>query len=203
MRRLAAIIGAVTLAAALSYPASAAPSGGLVFSQVWLSRACNVEQQTIRWYGSFDPAAPCPGPNVVNNPFACGWDIDDSQTLTGSGRVDTGSVVTASICVISDGTHRAPVDAQVAAKHNQLVVRLDASDGRSWLAPPVRSGSQYIYAACGDNFLPPPHPEVPGSNGGQGTPVTYTLTIDASARGGNGIEAMLDYGQGVYVVGAC
>lgn len=172
---------------------------------VYSDRSCNVEQQTIRWYGSFNPIAPCPGSNVVNNPTGCGWDIDDSWTMRGEGRIETGQVVRASFCVVSDGSHRAPVDAAVRAKHDRLIVWLDGSDGRSWPAVPVRDGSEWAYYACGDNFIsnyPVPHPEIPGSNGGHGTLVIYTLTIDATARGGN-VVAALDYGQGIWTVGGC
>jgi hypothetical protein len=166
------------------------------------SVACNVEQQTIRWYGEFDPASPCPGPNVVNNPTECGWDIDDSWTKRGDGRLATGQVAQGSLCVVSDGTHRANVDASVRAKTDRLVVRLDASDGRAWVAVPVRDGNDFAYLACGDNYIPAPHPDLPGSNGGQGSIVTYTLTIDATERGGF-VAAMLDYGSGFWTVGGC
>ena len=185
-------------------PAQAAGPPPLNLVQTWKSVACNVEQQTIRWYGSFDPAAPCPGPNVVNNPTDCPWDIDDSWTKQGEGKIETGQVVTAEFCAIADGTHAASVDAGVSAKHDQLIVSLAASDGRSWSAVPVKVGSIYRYVICADNLLQLfPHPEVPDSNGGQGTFVTYSLTIDATSRGGNGIGAVLDYGQGVFFVSGC
>jgi hypothetical protein len=176
----------------------------LTLETVWKSVACNVEQQTIRWYGTFNPSDPCPSAMVVNNPTTCGWDIDDSWTMRdGSGSLNTGQVTSASFCVISDGTHKAPIDASVSAKHDKLLVRLDASDGRSWSMLPVRVNNEYRYIACGDNFLRAPHPEIPGSNGGQGTLVTYTLTIDATVRGGNGISAILDYGQGIWNISGC
>jgi len=190
---------------ALALPISAAKpigSGGdpLTIETDRRSISCNVEQQTIRWYGSFDPIAPCPGPNVVNNSTGCGWDIDDSWSMRGSGRAS--DIHTASLCVVSDGTHRAPVDVSVRAKNDQLLVRLDASDGRSWSASPIRDGNEYQYVACGDNFISAPHPEILGTNGGHGTIVTYTLTIDASARASN-VTALLKYGNGIWVVEEC
>ncbi len=208
MKRLA-LLGAVVLMTALATPAFARPlqvngPADLVLVQTWKSLSCNVEQQTIHVYGSFDPAAPCPGEFVVNNPTTCMWDIDDSWTLFGSGRIETGQTVTASFCAIADGTHRASVDAEVSAKSDQLTVRLDGSDGRFWVAAPLRVGSAYRYVICADNFIQLfPHPDVPDSNGGRGTFVTYTLTIAAPTHGANDVGAMLDYGQGAYFVSGC
>ena len=68
-------------------------------------------------------------------------------------------------------------------------MRITSSDGRVFPASPVKAGNQYIYAACGDNLIPPPHPDIADSNGGKGTLITYTLTIDATVRGGSGISA--------------
>lgn len=169
------------------------------------SVACNVEQQTIRLYGTFNPLSPCPSEFVVNNPTGCPWDIDDAWSMVDlSGTISTGQIVTASLCAIADGTHRAPVDAAVYAKHPYLLIKLEGSDGRVWVASPVKTGNNYEYTICGDNFIQKfPHPEVPNSNGGQGTYVTYTLTIDASVRGANGVTALLKYGQGIWSVSAC
>lgn len=199
MRRLLAIVGAVALAAVLSMPAIARGNEPLQLVTDHRSVACNVEQQTIRWYGQGHLSDPCPGEFVVNNPTGCPWDIDDSWSMVDtSGSIATGQTVTATFCGVSDGTHRAPVDAAVRAKHDKLTVRIDASDGRSWVAVPVRDGNEYEYTACGDNFLPAPHPEVPDSNGGQGTLVTYVLTIAAPTRGANNVFALLKYGQGIW-----
>jgi hypothetical protein len=196
--RLLAFVGAVALAAALSIPALAAPEPfALVTDRK--SVDCTVEQQSVGYLGD-----PCPGPTVVNNPTDCPWDTDDYWSMyEPSGTIASGEVVTAQLCAIADGTIRSPVDATVRAKHPKLHVRMDSSDGRSWIAVPVRDGNVYAYTICADNFLRPPHPIVPDSNGGTGTLVTYTLTIDATERGANGVVALFKYGHGIWNISAC
>lgn len=183
-------------------PVHAGP-GPLALVTDWYQIACNVEQQTFNVYGDFNINDPCPGPTVVNNPTGCMWDYDDAWSKRGIGSIARGAVVTASLCAIADGSHTAPVDAWVGANHNKLIVRLNASDGRTWLALPVSIQGGYEYPICADNFMYGPHPEVPDSNGGHGTLITYTLTVDATLRGANAIEGLLTYGQGIWTVGAC
>lgn len=214
IRHILASFIAIMLAVSLSFPVMAARPDPLELVTDWKSVYCAIKSQTTYLYGLSEDeqdAYPCPDQNIVNNPTlntgaSCVWDVDDAWSMFDrSGTIEIGQIVTASMCAIADGTHRPPIDAVVRAKHPHLSVRLDASDGRSWVAIPVRDGNEYEYVACGENFMKNAwlHPDFPDSNGGWGTSVIYTLTIDATKRGANGVLALLDYGVGIWGVGSC
>lgn len=204
-----AVFALGTSGALAAKPAQAAGPDTLNLTTAWISIGCRIEQLTIYVYGMEHRYDPCPSEFVVNNPTVgtgapCIWDVDDAYTtLDSSGRISVGQTVTESLCVIVDGTHSSSLDVGVRAKHDELVVRLDVTDGRSWLATPVRDGSEYAYRICTRAFVAGPHPAVPDSNGGTGTFLTYTLTVAAPTRGANDVGAMLDYGQGIYFVSGC
>jgi hypothetical protein len=170
--------------------------------------ACNVEQWTTIVYGSQHVGDPCPGPQVVNNPLVCTWDRDDSWALRGEGDIPKGSITSGQVCDVADGTVAVGrnVDAEVFAGNDKLVVTLATNDGRSWNLPPVRRGNGYVYGVCTENGYPgqfPSYPEIAGSNGGHGVPVTYTLTIDATSRAANNARAIIDVGHGIWSTVTC
>jgi hypothetical protein len=167
--------------------------------------ACNVEQWTTIVYGSQHVGDPCPGPQVVNNPLTCTWDRDDSWARFGQGDIPKGSITSGQACDVADGTTVTGrnVDAEVLAGHDKLVVTLATSDGRSWPAVPVKHGNTWYYGVCTDNNPPGPYAPVAGSNGGSGNPITYTLTIDATARAANNATAIIDVGHGLWSTTTC
>jgi len=108
MRRSLVLFGAAALAAALSFPVSAAPPDPLNLVTDWKQVYCGIKSQTLYLYDvnlDTDPNHSCPAPDVVSNPTNCVWDTDDAWSMVDrSGTIRAGETVTATICAVADGS---------------------------------------------------------------------------------------------------
>jgi len=169
-----------------------AQAGPFAWTIVDKQIACVVEQQSAG-----GPGDPCPDPTVVNNPLDCTWDRDDIWIDSASGGLK--EAVSVTICGVSDSTDfsgKKDMWALVYSKRADLTVALGDSTGRSWTATPVWNGSQYKYAICTLDNIPGPFTEIPGSNGGVGLAVTYTLTTSSPSR--TNVTASFSDGDGIW-----
>jgi hypothetical protein len=199
VKRLLAVMGAVALAAALSFPANAG-NEPLVFARDSIQRDQPVEQQSPDFF--FGPGT---HPETwVNNPTPCSWDVDDHESLVGTGNV--AASVSGSLCVVSDGlysfAHYEVAQVSVHAATDNLTVTLSNDFGQSWVIPALGSGHSFTYVLCIAQIRPGPYPTIPDSNGGYGFIVTYTLTI-ATTKAAHGVYAILQTegnGGGIYSI---
>lgn len=207
MKQLGALIGAVALAAALSFPAFARPVAATSgFVSQWDVRQYPVEQESPDFF--FGPGT---HPETwVGNPTPCDWDLDDASDQVFSATLAKTSTVSASRCVMADGydnyggdAHR--IEVYVVSTKNDLTVTLTNDQGQSW-HPIVGSdgGHGYKWLVCArdhtwDGHPISDYPVVPSSNGGTGFAVTYALTITGGSHDARNTFAYLQTGSsGLY-----
>ena len=166
-----------------------------------------VEQQSPNYYENncaVDTTRPvCDQSLWVNNTTGCVWRAtDDGASVTGTGYVQ-GSV-SGSVCMISDweafpnwGGEPIPVSVGVYAPSDTLRVTLSNNLGVSWNVPAVPNGRDFQYVLCAHDNTPGPYPPVPGSNGGIGTRVLWTVTVTSVKRTSN-VRATLQVGNGIW-----
>jgi hypothetical protein len=131
----------------------------------------------------------------VYNNTGCAWNDQDNIVNLGTGNL-TGAT-TNTICLVADfddsGHSQFPkaVLYKVYAASDTLDVSLTNDMGNSWHAPPSTvEGNQRVWQMCiADPVADAANitestlsslPEVPGSNGGRGTIVNYTLHITST-----------------------
>ena len=205
MRRIVALLGAVALAAALSYPVSAAQP--LHFDTYGFTEKQNPVEQQSDWPW-------LPGPNdcsanlhCVVNPTSCSWDVDDHwQRLALGGYLVSGASVIETTCLIVDANSqyltmngttgwfsgfRNKYGVSIDAKSADLAVTVEwQPQGRTFtLAPVLDPGARlYRYRACISAAYDPRDPalgdiagsnasSVEGSTDGRGVVSTITTTI--------------------------
>jgi hypothetical protein len=150
--------------------------------------------------GVLDTQLDASGQRTIRNPTDCAWNDQDDIADQGSGSLRAGETTTRTLCLIADYDDSGcptcifpkAIVANVYASRGSLAsVKLTNDRGNSWTFTPDSKGT---VAACvadpvADLFnvaiggdLSTTYPEVPGSNGGRGLQVNYTLTITAAKR---------------------
>ena len=193
MRRIFAVLGAVALAAALSYPVSAGKGNNIFVFERDLSGhasgasiALVVEQQ-----GGPECSPPyadgVPSTCVVN-PFQderCVWDVDDQYGWSANGILAAGESQSFSQCVIADDLHRV-LGGIVYSKLPDLIVTINVQPFDATFTLTARPSETYDrlfeYRGCIVGPIVqsyyPDVVQVSGSNGGWGifSPVIVTVT---------------------------
>jgi hypothetical protein len=152
-----------------------------------------VEQQS--------PGFPTSDPTTwVTNPLDCDWDVDDETTWFGQGTVEAGTPSVTTTCVVADGADNVSMDSHAVQAHvlsasNNLTVTLTNSQGVSWTAVPTvsKTGAEWKFCVI-DPTRAGVYPVIPGSNGGTGIQVFYTLTIAATNRTARSVTAAYQTG---------
>ena len=155
------------------------------------------------------PTNPGCDPSIwVTNPTSCVWDVDDYIDVTGFGTLN--GIASGSLCVVSDGLtyvggDRHPVEVRVTAQTQNLAVTLTNDQGVALTAgtpTPATGGTgggNWAYTICTTDLTLGPYATIPGSNGGTGRIVTYTLTV-SSAKKTAGVFAVLQAGDRQMVI---
>jgi len=161
-------------------------SAALQFAPAGADHQYVVEQQSPLFFfsncGIYPLLPECdPAVNVVN-PTECGWDVDDFTDFTAFGSLAGGETASQSLCVIEDGfnnyggdTHS--VQVLVTSSSPGLEVTLSNTFNGAARGAPAPSGKEYQYLLCVLDPTAGGYAEIPGSHGGTGLRVDYTLTI--------------------------
>lgn len=171
-------------------------------------------QTGIRW-GEFSDNFMSPldgqGPPPVHNTTGCVWNDQDELTLLGTGNL-TGTT-SQTVCLVADfddsarGNYPKRVIVQVYAPSDSLDVTLSNDAGHTWPITSRPSGNLRLWELC----VPDPvadlgnvdrlnpltfWPEIPGTNGGRGQIVNYTLTLTSNQRTTRKVAAYFEVAQG-------
>ncbi len=221
MRRILAIIGAVALAAALSFPASAGQAVPLDLANVQGGgQATNVIEKQTWW---LDCCTPDPD-HTVTNPGGLGsWDINDHNDYVAGGYVAAGETTTGTYRHVFDWGPMfscRPVCADWSGRSNWYGTSVQAPSaaldvvvcfepqGRCFTLAPNPVGRAWSYEFCGHAVYAPDDPaivDIPGSGGGRGVPTTISLTVSnptsrtvKNVSGGFGISSDVTFPTGCH-----
>ena len=197
MRIRLALVAFVLLSAV---PASAGPST-FVFRQDFQQVSSWIEQQSQPQFPDCTLTTCVHRPLPPEPPLNCHWDVDDWGRVEGFGTLPKLTSASGSTCVVADGYdhgHSPPgspywgqgdhrISVKVFAPRPDMTVTLSNSQGLSWNIPATPNGNGYAWLFCmydmtGQPNPPSWYPVIPGTNGGTGIPVTYTLTLTAGSR---------------------
>ncbi len=189
------LVLAVLLALALAAPVVAKGQP----QQVSFFTENDFRQQYLDHQGTYPDGDPA---SWVRNTTSCVWNDQDSLFRVGSGYVE--GAVSDGMCLIADldetsGANRPhSVYVNVYAAADTLRVELSNDAGDSWTAgPSVAHGNLRLWRLCVRDPVADEAnsrdltiwPEVPGTNGGRGQRVEYTLTVTSLARRARDVTA--------------
>jgi len=132
----------------------------------------------------------------VINPTQCAWNDQDPIMGGGDGNTPADGVGVLSNCLIADWAAFAPtypkrIALKVLAPKEGLQIALRNDAGYAWDVPPsVQEGNRRVWRLCVRDPVARAYteedlliyPEIPGSNGGRGQLVNYTLEIRSPGR---------------------
>lgn len=135
-------------------------------------------------------------PGVINT-TGCAWNDQDDIADRGTGDINANTPATHSLCIIADFDDTSRISGSIYPKaalyefwtsrpDTEITLSNDAGD--SWPTPvPVKDGGDYRYQLCVLDPVADRHnsdlssySEIPGTNGGRGQRVNYTLTIQTA-----------------------
>lgn len=205
------IVVAVVLAGMMATvsPVSAAPQA-LEFDLFGRQQDTYVEQQSPAVFNHQSPESWldfCPE-ECVKNITTCNWDVDDHEDYHAGGTLQANTTISITDCIVWDGAynwaHYEKIQAHVHGKTAGWSAELTNSLGESWPLEPVYDSAQRNYSATVCLSIRRDHPvdgypEIPGTNGGRGIPVDYTLSMTGGTRAVRDVVGILHLGaRGVF-----
>jgi hypothetical protein len=128
----------------------------------------------------------------VRNTTGCPWDVDDHQdSIAWDGYLAAGASASVTLCAVTDGMWSwvwdvKETELRLWSTSPDLVVTVASSHGVTAVLQPLPDtllrGKPWLYYFCRTDRTPGPYPEIPGTNGGWGIKVEWTVTVANPTR---------------------